>query len=227
MNKIEIKSYLRDVYGVKVDAVSTQVVLGESVVVATVTAWACGGGGWLLNCTLHCSVGRPGVFSSRSYRRSLTYLSLHYLRLCRNPQDFTDSGTGRPWRWIGQQIQDARLQDRLCDAGACLWSPHFFTSTPGWCACRADCLLPFCVYTSCWVYFLVEIFCFSLNCSASQLFLESSPHCLPKTRGFVHSCIRPHTRRFLQAEEEEPFVYPDLFPDDEDEGKGTTGGASA
>jgi hypothetical protein len=91
----------------------------------------------------------------------------------------------------------------------------------------ADCLLPFCVYTSCWVYFLVEIFCFSLNCSASQLFLESSPHCLPKTRGFVHSCIRPHTRRFLQAEEEEPFVYPDLFPDDEDEGKGTTGGASA
>ena len=31
MNKLEIKSYLRDVYGVKVEAVSTQVVLGESV----------------------------------------------------------------------------------------------------------------------------------------------------------------------------------------------------
>ena len=29
MNKIEIKSYLRDVYGVKVEAVSTQIVLGE------------------------------------------------------------------------------------------------------------------------------------------------------------------------------------------------------
>jgi len=29
MNKLEIKSYLRDVYGVQVDAVSTQIVLGS------------------------------------------------------------------------------------------------------------------------------------------------------------------------------------------------------
>lgn len=30
-------------------------------------------------------------------------------------------------------------------------------------------------------------------------------------------------RTRLQAEDEEPFVYPDLFPDEEDESKDTSG----